>query len=187
METFEISRYREQGEDTQKWMVIGAFIQIYYIRKLIRWVLVNSKSLWSLQRYKQKQAMIGSVHETHDSDFLDTVKLLRRLWWSCGGTLGMKERKQGYKVPSKVAWWLPLMYWKKSKLLSLTMAKGMWFCYFVSPSNYDKYHGLGGLNIDIFPHCAGGWKPNVRMSAGSGSSKDSIGFRQLFSCCVFIW
>lgn len=60
-------------------MVIGAFIQIYYIRKLIRWVLVNSKSLWSLQRYKQKQAMIGSVHETHDSDFLDTVKLLRRL------------------------------------------------------------------------------------------------------------
>lgn len=41
----------------------------------------------------------------------------------------------------------------KTELLSLTLAKSRVsdFVTFVSPGYYDKYYGLGDLNVDIFP------------------------------------
>lgn len=45
---------------------------------------------------------------------------------------------------------------------------------FVSSGYYDEYYGLGDLNVDIFPHLAGGGKPNVSLSAWLCFDKDSF-------------
>lgn len=46
------------------------------------------------------------------------------------------------------------------------------FVPFVKSCYYYKYYELGDLNVDIFPHPAGGG--NVSLSAGLCSGKDSF-------------
>lgn len=65
---------------------------------------------------------------------------------------------------------------RKTELLSLIMAKSRAsdFVTFGSSGYYDKYYGLGDLNVDIFPHRVGGGKPNVSLSAQLCSDKNSF-------------
>lgn len=105
---------------------------------------------------------------------VDRFKLLRRLWQSFGGARGVRGWKQGYKFLSK----LHGDYHSCSgiELPSLTMAKPRVsdFVTFVNSGYYDEYYGLGDLNVDIFPHCAGGGKPSVSLSAWFCFDKDSF-------------
>lgn len=60
------------------------------------------------------------------------------------------------------------------------------FVTFVSSGYYDEYYGLGDLNVDIFPHLAGGGKPNVSLSAWLCFDKDSRFQTSVLLLCLHV-